>query len=111
MLPTSPSRRVCDLERLILRMLCQPSLPDTLRQSVSRDLSTHQWQVEDHRIVFAALQKVRNTSAASLREQLTAHATRMGFPDIDWAILFEPNEVTESIEQVLADFNAAVRIR
>jgi len=106
---TTPSQRLCALERSILRALCQASLPDALRQGICRELATYQWRLADHRIVFAALQRARTASSSPLREQLPAHATRMGFPDINWAVLFVPGEAVEGIERLVTDLRAAER--
>jgi hypothetical protein len=101
------SKRLCELERAVLRALCQPSLSHALRKRACEDLATHQWQAEDHRIVFAALQKARDTNVSPLLEQLPAHATRMGFPDIDWAALFEPSQAIQDIDRLICDLKAA----
>jgi hypothetical protein len=103
------SQRPFDLERAILQALCQASLPDALRESVSRELTTHKWQGEDHRIVFDALRRIRRTRTSSWREQLPAQVARMGFPDIDWAIFFEPGETIPDIEKLVSDLEAAVK--
>jgi len=114
MSPSEASARICDLERLVLRALCQSSCPEAQSQSVCRELATHRWQEEDHRIVFAALQQARRTSPSSLQQQLPGHATRMGFPDIDWAALFEPVPESGAIEdddvsRLVADLKAAAK--
>jgi hypothetical protein len=101
------SQRLCELEQAVLRALCQPSLSNALRKKACEDLATHQWQVEDHRIVFAALQKARDTNVSPLLEQLPAHATRMGFPDINWAALFEPSQAIQDIDRLIRDLRAA----
>ena len=101
------SKRLCELERATLRALCQPSLSNTLRKKACEDLATHQWQVEDHRIVFATVQKARDTNVSLLPEQLPAHATRMGFPDINWAALFEPSQAMQDIDRLIRDLKAA----
>ena len=101
------SKRLCELERAALRALCQPSLSNALRKKACEDLATHPWQVEDHRIIFATLQKARDTNVSPLMEQLPAHATRMGFPDIDWAALFEPSHSIEDIDRLICDLRAA----
>jgi len=103
----NPRDRVYALERSILRALCQKSLPDSVRQNVTCALAAYRWQIEDHRIVFAALEKAGKPNCVSLREQLPAHATRMGFPDVDWGGLFEPGEPVESVEQLVSDLKAA----
>jgi hypothetical protein len=104
------SRRICELERSLLRTLCQPCFPDTLRESLGQQLSAYQWQTEDHRIIFNVFRGIPNTKASSLREQLPARVARMGFPDVDWAFLFEPAEPIEAIADLIAELKAAERI-
>ena len=53
-----------------------------------RELHSHRWQDPEHRIVYEALAGVRVFDILSLREQLPAQATRMGFPDVDWTLYF-----------------------
>jgi hypothetical protein len=109
MCPIHSPERLCEMERAVLRALCQPSLPDTLRQRLSQKLAAYQWQAADHRIIFAALQRIRNTRTSSLQEQLPAHATRMGFPDIHWAAFFEPDDRAPEIEKLVSALNVAAK--
>jgi hypothetical protein len=98
---------VCEMERAILKALCDPSMKNAVRERTLRELSTHPWQVEDHRVVFDALQKSRPARTSSLREQLRAHATRMGFPDIDWEALLGTGETIQEIEKWVSRLKAA----
>jgi hypothetical protein len=107
--PVHPTASVCEIERAVLRALCQPSTTDALRESILRELAAHPWQAEDHRIVFNALRKIRNTNSCSLGEQLPAHATRMGFPDIDWAVFLDAGEANLDVEKLAAHLKSVVR--
>jgi hypothetical protein len=61
------------------------------RRAVLEALREYAWQEEEHRVVFEALARVRSGDAISLREQLPAHATRMGFPEVEWQLYFAPS--------------------
>ncbi len=93
-----------------MRALCQSGFPDALRESVGQQLSTYQWQTEDHRIIFNVFRGIPRTKTSSLQEQLPARVARMGFPDVDWAFLFEPAEPIEAIAELIAELKAAERI-
>ena len=75
----------CDidaLEQRVLLALCNGHL------SLSAELASYKWHDAEHRIVFEALSKISTCDVATLRELLPAQATRMGFPDVDWAAYF-----------------------
>lgn len=98
------------IEREILRMLCQIGSAAELSREVARHLQNYSWQGTDHQTIFEAAICVGNTQAGSLREQLAAQATRMGFPDIDWDDFVEPRargkansrHLTELLQQLKA---------
>jgi hypothetical protein len=83
-----------ELERCLLRLLCNGAPGDTSVADACRELSAYNWLDQDNRVVFEALARVRNADKVPLRAQLTEHATRMGFPDIDWQIYLEPASAT-----------------
>jgi hypothetical protein len=84
----SSSDSIPSLELALLRWLClSADLNDARSQALSA-LQRYKWRDEDHRIVFAALNKVPERDKRPLREQLPAIATRMGFPDIAWEDYF-----------------------
>jgi hypothetical protein len=76
------------LERRILRLMCTGSLAAACVGALLRDLHGYRWRDPEHRIVYEALKGVRALQNLTLREQLPAQATRMGFPDVDWALYF-----------------------
>jgi hypothetical protein len=86
----SSSRKISDLELAILRALC--AMPNGWDE-VARQLANYSWQEEDHEVVYKALRRVRGRGAKTLRDQLPAQTTRMGFPDIDWKIYFESERI------------------
>jgi hypothetical protein len=78
------------LEREVLRLLCNlpDRPPDRARSHALCNVSSHDWKDADHRVVFDALRRSPGKEPALLREQLPAEATRLGFPDVDWADYF-----------------------
>jgi hypothetical protein len=84
------SQRIADVERGILRVLCSRSATRRTREWLARELAGYSWQVPDHRVVYEALRRIRSRDPHACRDQLPAQATRMGFPDVDWAIYFDP---------------------
>jgi len=80
--------QILNLEREILRALCNSQDPATARNAILRSLAHHAWHDPEHRIVYEALSRMRTRGPAALREELPATATRMGFPDVDWHLYF-----------------------
>jgi hypothetical protein len=81
-----PKRKVIESERELLRCLWQTGGIADAPSDTLHTLRQYSWVDADHRIVFQALLRLGDASAKSLREQLPAEATRMGFPDIDWNV-------------------------
>ncbi len=100
-----------DLESRILRVLCTtPSAFDigatdhaTVRAAILARLRVHHWRDPEHRVVFEALTLLPGRTAAELREQLPAQATRMGFPDVNWDAYFARGGDASSIESLVAE--------
>jgi hypothetical protein len=106
-----------DLESGILRALCTElpvgNSPDThhspTRAAILAKLRAHHWQNPDHRVVFEALTILPGRNTTELREQLPAHATRMGFPDVNWDHYFVANNDNAALESLVAELLAASR--
>ncbi len=98
--------RILELERSILRAVCCGSgfEPDVRDDAIS-SLRGYAWRDAEHRVVYAALVRVQQSSGASAAEQLPAQATRMGFPDVDWKLYLHPR-LTEGAEP---DIQAMIR--
>jgi hypothetical protein len=94
------SRSVVELERKILRLLCNPreQVDAESREEAVLSLQTHSWQDAEHRIVFEAIAKLPERDVAELRRQLPAQATRMGFPDVCWETYFASDGGSCSID-------------
>jgi hypothetical protein len=75
------------LELAILRAFCAsvPAAQDTLSR-----LANYSWQDEEHRVVYESLRAALRHPADRLREEMAAEATRMGHPDVDWELYFQP---------------------
>jgi hypothetical protein len=80
--------RVLQLELAVLRTICSNTVAGASRETIMRQLSVHSWKSAEHRIVFEAIARLGGRPAKHLREELPAQATRMGFPDVDWAAYF-----------------------
>lgn len=87
-MPSDATTRAIELERTILRGLCHSFPRDAAFTATIQSLHGHRWQYDEHRVVFEALDRVRPADPAPLREQLAAHATRMGFPEVGWELYF-----------------------
>ena len=82
------SARLVELERELLRALC--AAPGTTAfHAATQELAGYPWQSYENRIVFQALRRVGDRGSRSLREELAAHTTRAGFPDVDWSFYFQ----------------------
>ncbi|MGD0957482.1 MAG: hypothetical protein ABR953_11745 [Candidatus Acidiferrales bacterium] len=89
----SPTR-ITKLEREILVALCNRALSRPRWEQLAGGLANHIWHEPEHGVVYAALRKIRSRDQRTWREQLPAQATRMGFPDVDWAIYLAPKETS-----------------
>lgn len=107
-----PSPRISEIERRILRALCQCADAGTARGQPLHELENHRWHEPEHRVVYEALERTGRRSGEPLREQLAAEAVRMGFPDVDWAVYFEaPDSAAAGLPELLRELKAAVRER
>ena len=82
------SPRAVDIERDVLRQLCGARLTRPAWAKIARELREYAWQDIEHEVIYAAIERLGYRDGATLREQLPAQATRMGFPDIDWRRYF-----------------------
>lgn len=94
------SARIIDLERSVLRALCARSNSRSRWARIDRELAGYVWQEPDYAVIYGALQRVRSRDPKILRDQLPAEVTRMGFPDLDWAICFASDEASEGKGQL-----------
>ncbi|MGH9447448.1 MAG: hypothetical protein ACRD3O_17195 [Terriglobia bacterium] len=77
------------LEQDVLRVLCQGTAEGPVRELARAALQHYQWREPVHQAIFEALLAVPCESSETIRAELPARLTRMGFPDVDWEKLFE----------------------
>jgi hypothetical protein len=99
------------LELSILRALCQPNVTEMARQSFTRELADYRWQLEDHCIVFQAIQRIRNTHTSPIKEQIAAYAARRGFPDMDLEAFLTADAPRQDIESLIRELKATGAIQ
>jgi hypothetical protein len=87
-----PSTDPADLERRVLRHICQSRLTRAAWAEIARALREYTWRDVEHGLVYAAIERLASRDPKALPEQLPAQATRMGFPDIDWQTYFAVTE-------------------
>jgi hypothetical protein len=73
-----------EVERKVLRGLCASGIDFAHWNRFVGRLAAYDWRDPEHKVVYEALRRVRTHDAATRRAELPAHATRMGFPDVDW---------------------------
>jgi hypothetical protein len=54
-------------------------------------IAGYTWSDEEHRVVYECLRSARRRPVVPLREEMAAEATRMGHPDVDWDLYFQPS--------------------
>jgi hypothetical protein len=86
------------LEREILRALCASPHLTADRGGLLSALTSYEWRDPEHRVVYEALLRSLTGGSGALGSELPATATRMGFPDVDWAEYFKPSEASQAAE-------------
>jgi len=89
-----------DLELRVLRALCAGAALGG--PELFAELASYNWVEAEHRIVYEALSNMPFCDPRSFREQLPSHATRMGFPDVNWDLYFDGNTMALADAHVLA---------
>lgn len=72
------------IERKLLRGLCGGGIDFKDWQRFLYRLVAYDWRDPEHKVVYEALRRIRTPDVSTRRAELPAHATRMGFPDVDW---------------------------
>jgi hypothetical protein len=90
-----------ELERAVLRLLCQSGGGPSLRNRAREILSGYQWSDDAHQATFEILVSFPTAGQEVLREQLPARLTRRGFPDFDFAGLFNAQAPSSADAEVL----------
>jgi hypothetical protein len=82
------SKATIATERKILRALCGSGIASEDWHLFADRLTAYSWESPEHKVVYDALCAIESSAADIRREELPAQATRMGFPDVDWAEYF-----------------------
>lgn len=78
-----------DRERHLLQALCQ-TRDGSLRKRALQSLARHSWAHSDHRILFEAWAALVGAGSGISIQAIAVQATRAGFPDLDFDVLFVP---------------------
>jgi hypothetical protein len=89
---------IVGLEREILRALCASPHLTSERGRLLKALASHDWKDPEHRVVYEALERTLTRGSRALCSELPATATRMGFPDVEWRVYFEPGNTAQVSE-------------
>ena len=84
MSPADSPIAASQIEGKLLRGLCSSGIDLKDWQRLMDRLAAHDWRDPEHKVVYEALRRIRTRQASTRRVELPAHATRMGFPDVDW---------------------------
>ena len=84
------SMRITEVERCLLCVLILREIAPGEWNEIEGQLSDYVWRGADHAVVYEAIVRARKCDPKRWREQLPAQTTRMGFPDVDWNVLYEP---------------------
>lgn len=108
---SADSETTTELELAVLRALCTQPRRDAAREKLVDELKRYRWEHADHRVIYEALIETDVADAETLRRELPAAVTRMGFPDIRWELFFDANATPvppDSIFQLIRGLKAGV---
>ena len=92
-----------DAERKLLAALSQGGVNPDTRAAVLRRLQAHSFAEPDNEVIYRALATLPALDPPDAHRELTQAATRLGFPDLDFAALFaEPLPEPGEIDSLLA---------
>jgi hypothetical protein len=72
-------------EQQVLMGMCRADLPPSELNGYIERLTNYSWLEPEHTTVFQAIRSVAGIPNGWWRDELRTQATRMGFPDVDWA--------------------------
>jgi hypothetical protein len=97
-----------EVERTLLRALCAPPLSYHQRDAILCKIAGYNWRSPDHRVIYEALRRSRQSKSDALREHIVAEITRLGFPDIDIAPYFVQSALSKTdVEKLISALLAA----
>ena len=83
----------------MLRALC--TLPGAdARAKLADELRGYRWENTDHRVIYETLLQIDSADGETLRQELPAAVTRMGFPDIHWGRFFAATVMPISTDRI-----------
>lgn len=97
------------IEKLLLRALCQARVGDGVWTMVAAELKTYAWREPVHEAISRSLRDLRARKPSLLRELLPAALTRRGFPDVAWEEFLEPVNLTDEDARLLVQRLLAAR--
>jgi len=95
----TPESRI-QLERRVLAALYAGTRKGSIREAARARLASYAWSDGAHQAVFEIVMAFPSASPDALRDQLPARLTRRGFPDFDFAALFEAPEIAPAEAEV-----------
>lgn len=98
---SSESATTTELELDVLRALCTRPGSDPAYAKLANELKEYHWKRTDHRVIYEALIKTNAADIETLRRELAAAITRMGFPDIDLDRFFPANATAVPPDRIL----------
>jgi hypothetical protein len=84
-----------EIERLVLRAMCQGTPQGSLRAQAVELLAHYAWREPIYQVMFNCLASIAAVDPEPLRFALITCLTRKGFPDVELGIFFEPHELTQ----------------
>ena len=90
-----------DIELAVLVALCAQTEGRAARAKLADELKEYRWEHADHRVIYEALAESNSADRETLRRELPAAVTRMGFPDIHWERFFVATATPVSPDRIL----------
>ena len=84
-----------EVERSVLRTLCQGTPQGSVRATARDILRTYRWREPLHHVIFEVVLSIPTEVPEVIRAQLPARLTRRGFPDVDIEDLFKPHGLSK----------------
>jgi len=107
---TSQESHILEVERQVLRALCQGTPQGSVRATARDILRTYRWREPLHQIVFEVVLGIPTEAPEVIREQLPARLTRKGFPDVDIEGFFKPHGLSkEEAERLIRQLRGSER--
>ncbi len=86
---------IVSTERLLLRALCLPPVQGSVRDTARRLLRDYCWKEPLHQTLFHVLCTLSTDDPETIHNLLPSSLARYGYPDVDFASLFEPHSLSK----------------